>query len=392
MRILILSNSAIDKDADLHQWSLLAEPDEIHLFFEESAIKEFIDKHLIKEQKHADLIVIYNREKNGFEFWEERSVTQDDSLIDWIRESEDEYSDNNFNLKAIPVVIFDAELSHKQYFIASFKNKKYDLIRHPYSFEYDEVFLEVVGRPIYHWIQRIGSELDSLDLDLQFNFQRSRLNKIDTLGFEILSESFVRKRQSLDYLWVGNNIWILDQAADKLSKLTRESLSNRKIRNEKEFHKALVLCDENYKESLYEKHFYLPNSLKYVEPDFINIPYRHSFAKPEIFEVKLPNQRLFDIKTGIPSSYFLRSVSQVANKYKDYFSDGRHEDEIMKRASLKIQEMRYTLLIGSSQEKEDNISSVSRLENENDIVILSYEEMIYRYARLFDRIKKFRLN
>jgi hypothetical protein len=82
------------------------------------------------------------------------------------------------------------------------------------------------------------------------------VSKIDTLGYDILSESFLRKQQSLDYLWTNGNTELIEKTADLWEKLVKESVVNPRKRNEKDIHKLilandLVLRGENFKKTIF---------------------------------------------------------------------------------------------------------------------------------------------
>lgn len=397
MRFLILSDRDIDKDTELNQFFALAEPDEIEVIQGESAAKEWIDKHLFVRQKHLDLILILRSDKSPHEYFLEDENIHTDSFIDWIRDSKEEYSDSNFNFKSIPVVLFDSELHDRSITSSSFRNKKYDLIFPYRSFwSYNEYFIPKLGRPIYEWIAKIGDELDNIDLDLSFNFGISRVAKIDTLGYDILSESFLRRQQSLNYLWTNTNIELIERTVDMWGKLIKESVANPRRRNEKDIHKLilandLVLRGENFRKTIYEHQFYYQNSRRYVEPDFVNLPHNYSFSRPEIFEVKLINRSIFSKQIGRVGRYSRKSIAQVGVKYKDYFSDWEANETQLTKAAMPREEYQYILLIGQESDAGWTKENIGRLEEGNQISLLSFNELMNRYGRLHERIKRFRL-
>jgi hypothetical protein len=397
MRFLILSDRDIDKNTELNQFFALAEPDEIEIIQGENAAKEWINKHLFTRDKHLDLIMILRSDRSPYDYFIDEENIRTDSFIDWIRESKEEYSDSNFNFKSIPVVLFDSDLHERSVMSSSFRNKKYNLIFPYRSFwRYDEYFIPKLSRPIYNWIRRIGDELDNIDLDLSFNFSISRVSKIDTLGYDVLSESFLRKQQSLNYLWTNGNIELIEKTADLWEKLVKESVINPRKRNEKDIHKLiltndLVLRGENFKKTIYEHQFYYKNSRSYAEPDFINLPHNYSFSRPEVFEVKLINRCIFSKKTGRVGSYGRKSIAQVSSKYRNYFSDWKTNGAQITKATLPPEDYQYTLLIGQDSEDGSTEDRIRGLEVENHISLLSFNELMSRYSRLHDRIKRFRL-
>jgi hypothetical protein len=215
---------------------------------------------------------------------------------------------------------------------------------------------------------------------------------------KILTQRLIEDRKCLNFIWLGNKLDSIDLSANNFYKLIEKGNSNQTAASEKEIHAFLkksgtLLLGEYKYDFFYEKHFYLNKSRKYVEPDFINIPFTYTMDLPEIMEIKLPNHRLARIDGSKLLKSTQKSISQVIDKYYNYFSSPVNISEINKRVEVLTNSFDYTLLIGRRLDIEENLSKVQNyLNNGFTFQIISYDELFERFERLYERTRKFKVD
>ncbi|HLF35512.1 MAG TPA: hypothetical protein VI583_14805, partial [Cyclobacteriaceae bacterium] len=252
MRILIVTinssklnfNPAILKD--------FADKEEIDIRDGLESGKEFIINYLVNQKKHVDFIIISRESSSYFYEWNQNDEEANiDTFAIWLRKLNECYSSDNFQIKSIPLILNDCETYHKSISILSFQNLYYDLILDINSIHPDYILYHL-GRPINNWINKLGDELDNLDLDTSFNFEKSIIKKKDSHDLKILSKNFIDRCQKLNYVWIGDNINKLYINVDKLKEMFKISILNPNLRNEKEYHrfflsnKGILLRDQYY--------------------------------------------------------------------------------------------------------------------------------------------------
>lgn len=390
MQILIVTERLISKDMDLTPFRDLAEPSEIEVCNVENA-KIFITK-LIEQKKHLDFIIISKLPKNEFHFFNYNKKDEEIEFCKWIRDSKETYSSDNFQLSAIPIILDDGETLFRSSSV-SFKNVLFDFILDLNELSKEKYF-DILGCPINKWLHKLGTELDRVGLDCNFIFEKSIVPSKDSFDTEILSQGFFRRQQKLDYLWIGDNIKQLYVDIDRYSLLLKQSARKQGLRNEKEYHRFMLnnkglFLTEHYKSTVYEHHFYYNSSMKYVEPDFINLAWNHSLRRNEIFEQKLPNQRLFSPKTNGISRYFKNSLNQINIKYRNYYTDTSNETQIRMGLGFVPKSFDYTLLIGRDDDLEENKFYLEVMNAQAKIV--TYDGLLENYQRVYRRVKRFGL-
>ncbi|MDQ2718359.1 MAG: DUF4263 domain-containing protein [Bacteroidota bacterium] len=384
MKIMLLTDKIIDRSTDLLYLQKLANlKDDILIETETSRAKETIFNSLIEFQKHIDIIIVDLKSKED-EIIEELAI--------WIRNKECEYSFKNFQLKSITIILYkELELWRK------YRNNLFDhVIFNNTTKEQKEIY---IGKSYDDWLNKLATDLDNLNLNINLSFATFDIKWMLSHRFHkltILSANFVQFPRNLDYLWFGNNINKLDISINELDDLLRLTMRNKNLRIEKRFHQYFlnnsgIIKIDKYSLIKYEKHLYYSNSRKYIEPDFINIPYNYYLGLPEVFEVKNPNQNIHR-NDGNPFSNTLKAIKQVNRKYYDYLSDPNNKQEIMKRLDEFINAFDYTLLIGRKETKEENLYNLEKLINSSKINILTYDDLIERYDQVRERIKRHRLS
>jgi hypothetical protein len=398
MKILIVTTNTTIDYFDKLQFQHFADPSEIEISYGFEAGKDFIRNNLIVNQKHLDFIIITNQEKKKDVVWKSSFDESDiNEFAYWIRNLSQTYSSDNFQIRSIPIILDDHNTYHKSLFINSYKQSYYDLIL-DFKYVNQDKLVYFLSKPINHWLNKLGDELDKFDLDTQFNFQTSLVGQKDSFDVKILSTGFFRRQQELNYIWIGNNIKKLYIDSDTYKELLKKSAKLKNLRNEKEYHnyflknKGLLLGDEYFK-TIYENHFYYPSSFKYVEPDFVNLSHSYSFNLPQIFEVKLPNQKILNFRGNL-SRYWKKSFEQVCNKYFKYFNDLINKFQIENGLGQLPSNFTYTLLIGRKIDKEENEEALKKYFSTNPLKIdlITYDELLANYQRIYNRVKRFGIN
>lgn len=379
MRLLYQTDRNISISSDLKEYSEFAEPNEIKVTSNTEESQKYLEQ-VILNQKHVDLIII--------EFANIDTPESDVNLLaSWVRQQDTIFSLGNFQIKSIPII-----LSHYN----AYWNKT------PFQTLYDGFIYfelnpihknEVIRKAIKDWREKIAHDLDTLDLGTNLNF-----NSVDVkwmlnhraYKLKVLSEEFIRKQSHLNYFWFGSNIKSLETSIEQFDALIKVSERNPRLRNEKEFHACFrenekLIIGDCYSHFLYEKQLYYPNSLKYIESDIINISHNHLDFLPEIFEVKLPNQRLVRHNKRTYYRNFTKSIDQVAIKYLNYLSNEANAPEFEKKIKIPFSKCSYTLLIGRSSERDENEYIIRQTMEEKNITILTFDDIIERYYRMYER-------
>lgn len=380
----VKDNSQIKEDITFK--NLLLEFSEVKDLIELDSIenlKTLIVKNLIQEKKYADLICIFdlsNDNKESLDF------------ANWLRCLQDtSYMHGFFNLNYLPIVLIQKE----------YKFAPNPLFNETISKYYSENgFKNKIEKVITNWRQQLLADLDLIDLDASFNFKsfnkKFAFNRLHEL--KIITNKFIDECRGLNFIWIGNKLETIDVSVNEFNKLLKRSEKFPKNRNEKEIHEFLkkneyLLLGEYKNNYNYEKHFYLSGSKRYVEPDFIFTPHSYTFDLHEIFEVKLPNHIIGrKDKSGLLKTT-IKNINQVTGKYYNYFHAPQNICEIQKRISVNTNDFDYTLLIGRKRDLEENYYHLkSEVSKHNPVQIISYDELIERFERLYERTKKYKVD
>jgi hypothetical protein len=387
MKALYISSEPLVKDLDLGYLTHFADKGDIIVMqtFEEA--KRYILRHLCELQQHLDFIIV---DMPG----EENEVLVSFAL--WIFTQGLEYSRNNFWLGSIPLILTHT-FNEDKYLDESLRVHYTKVIYTHFS---DEIKQKVIGTAISQWMQDIGSDLDHFNLDLRLRFDKKRMNWLLAhrgYNLKVLTETFFRKMEMMPYLWFGSNLKALDASLNGFYDLLRKADRLPTLRNEKEIHQYLIgnkrlLLGEFYSMTYYEKQFYIPGTRRYVENDFTNMAHGFYDQAPEIFEVKLPSQRLIRSDKKIFYRNTVKAIEQVTVKYAGYFSDPQNKEEIYRRIGYHGNAFDYTLLIGRKRDKEENQEFLLQTLGPLNLRLLAYDELADNYQRLYERTMRYRLS
>lgn len=417
MTILIISESRNLEENYLNLFSenYIEDRSDLIIVYSFDEAKRYIDDYLYERQTHIDLIFI---EINSSYFLELTG-----RFGNYLKGISYDYSSNNFKVNSIPVILYKDTYHNyetnllQQYMIE--KDAEGFLIGRNFNFSLFNGVLtknkdlqkigihdNVVANGLDQWLDDLNSDLDTLNIDHtdRFSLNIDHYNRVEH-KIKILSEKFCLNSKKLDYLWIKGSDSILERNVDELFDILQKYESNPKLREEKKIHDFLKKADyllkgEHYVDYFYEKHFHFPETRrKYVESDFINIPYPYSHQKKEIFEVKLPSER-FVTKVGerrllrIAQKYF----NQVGHKYNKYFHDPVYLKELTQRFKeenyeLKEQDFKLTLLMGREYSREENIDIINEklIYGNRKVKLFTYDNLIDRHNFLMQRVKRFGL-
>lgn len=391
MTALFITNNNLTTLTESLNWfkSFCSEPKDLIIFYEISKAKAFIESSLINEneQKHIDFIV------SDWSF----GNTNIRVLLEWVRNSEKQFSSNNFQLKSIPFLLINDSKN-------TFISEGFDGVIDGFPNEIWR-FESKIKSAIKQWRYNIAVDLDLIGLDpkTQKEYRNYRKDFISYHRLKVLTRSFVdKKSKKLNYIWTSQSVGELNNANDKFYAMIQKTLNNPKAYSEKNYHEffkenptlvkgEFFLSKKNKEELIYEPHLYKNGTLSYDEPDFLNKPHDYSLRFPEVFEIKLQTQRLLRNTNDKFLTKAKKSFEQVL-RYKKYLTstDPRHHHYIKKHLGKIYSNYDFTLLMGSTAEKEANQDLIDRLKNDYefmDIKLVTYEELLAEHIELCNRLQ-----
>ncbi len=344
----------------------------------------FIKEELVVKNKYIDFILIHVKS-------EDAKKANDFSYN--IRKSKDSYFNGYFNVSAICIVV----VTNYTYTDSVINSHLFSRII--YSFWKETHFIRELGLAINDWRQKLAGELDELNirLDIDFkNFDSQWAIKYKLHKLNILTSKFINDKERFSFLWLGDNLKSIDYSVSEFHQLMKSKTREK----EKKIHEYLklkerILLGEYKKDFIYERHLYYNGSRKYIEADFINYAYPFYLDNPEIFEVKRPEKKIIRKNNKGFYSHFNSYLDQVS-KYYTYLTDPINIVEIEDKLDtdrLKINYKRfdYTMLFSRSEHADECIEQIG---NKIDSLpfkmkMLTYDELINRFERFYERIKKY---
>lgn len=349
--------------------------------------KDFL-KDVITHQQHIDFIV------TDWQFGTKNSKL----LLDWIRNSEETYSDSNFMFRKIPVLLIEDSRSQSKSISVGYDSVIVDFPGNQIQFR------NAVKNAVKDWRYLLADDLELIGLNPQNQeiIYNHRSTFISYHKLKIISRKFVDLKGKLNYIWTNPNLLVLNQSNETFDTKMRRIIKPKN--EEKDIHdffrdSPTFVKGEDYvrtiEEMLYEKHFYYGNgSRRYDEPDFLNKPQTYSLRNPEIFEVKLQKQRLLTYQHNRLLYNARKSFKQV-QRYKSYFTsnDPNHQYYIKLYLGQLYPTYDYSLLMGSQEEKFEHLNLIEKLKNEDfdDIKLITYGELLDKHVRLCNRLDEFNI-
>lgn len=391
MTVLFISNKPVEQDRYVNHFGDYCEPGDLHLIYDLHSAKEFLINNLIQKQKHVDFVV------TDWMFGRENAK----SLLFWLRNSEDIYSDRNFQIRSLPVLLLQDPNNYSSYIEDGFNSIIYDFPRNQASTR------TAVKSTITAWRLLVADDLELIGLDpkTQRLYPNQRKNFISYYRLKVLTRHFVDHRsKTMSYTWATADLAQLDNANEMYWNKMARTIRNPPKYLEKEFHNFFLRNPTFIKgewfstsssEMLYEKHFYKTNSRSYEEPDFINKPFDYSFRSPEIFEVKRQSQKIFRYRKEKFTGKARKSFEQV-KRYRDYMlsKDPNNKEYIKRHLGKLYEEFEFALLMGSEEEIEEHHDLLFELKRDFDfeeVNLYTYEELLQRHVRLCNRLREFNI-
>lgn len=322
-------------------------------------------------------------------------------LINWLRESKGNYSDNNFQFRSLPTLLIEDKNNQSVSISENFDGVIRDFPSNNSNLRSE------VKNAIKTWRYSLADDLDLIGLDpkTQQIYPNHRITFISYYKLKILSRQFVdNKSKRLNYIWTTSELNPLHNSNEAFWDKMVKTLKNPPKYLEKEFHSFFRLHPTFIKgedfistqqEMLYEKHLYKNGTRRYDEPDFINKPYDYALRYPEIFEIKRHTQKILRYSQEKFISNARKSFEQV-KRYKDYMtsSNPQNHSYIEKYLGKCYKSYEYTLLMGSMSEKQEHADLIERLKSDfefDDINLVTYEELLGRHIRLCNRLDEFNI-
>jgi hypothetical protein len=362
MKVLYISKDKQANKSEALSWFKLYCEHETDLIIKttfESA-KQFLADDIIDEHKHIDFIITD---------WQIKGDNAK-SLLNWIRESEHNYSNDSFQFRSLPVLLIEDEKNQSSAISEGFNETVVDFPTNKYQLR------NSIKNAVKNWRYSLANDLDLIGLDpkTQKSYDGHRAKFISYYKLTVLSRGFVdSKTNRLNYIWTNSNITMLSDAnqafEDKISWAKRSSERN----IEKIFHQFFIknptlIKGEDYLTTIdrlhYEKQFYKDATRRDI-PDFMNEPYCYSLNEPEVFEIKRQTQRILRYdKTGFLSNA-KNSFKQV-DRYRRYMQSDNplHQQYIIRHLGKLYPSFKYTLLMGSLEEKKENEDLIDRLKSD----------------------------
>lgn len=390
MKVIYVSNKILSSQQGLNWFQFYCDTiEDLHIFKNTSAAIKFLTNEIINKQKHVDFIVM------DWQF----KTNNARSLLNWLRESQNNYSTNNFQLRKIPIILVEDTVQQSKAITEGFDSVITDFPADKYKLR------KAVKDAIKTWRYALADDLDLIGLDPQTQkiYSMHRSSFLSYYKLKILTRSFVdAKSKKLNYLWTTSDIKNISQASSSFYDKINHTIKFPPKYLEKEFHDLFnkhptLIKGEDFRkdEMLYEKHFYKNGTRKYDEPDFINKPYEFSLNKPEIFEIKRQSQRLLTYSNDRFLFNAKKSFQQV-KRYKDYMTSDnpQHQYYIKYHLGQLYDSYNFTLLMGSKNEKEEHEDLISRLKSDfefEDINLITYEELLDKHIKMCDRLEEFNI-
>lgn len=380
MEILVLKTEFID-DAYYHNiLQKITGVKATHYAYAFTSLLEPVINMIVSDQMHIDLIITedYSPDRPFAEF------------INFIRQSQETYSFNNFKLSAIPIVLF-TEVDPR----IDYRNIGVDLIIDKNNRKQVDDSGEAMTSMIRTWRRKIYDDLEVLGIGMDYNFNRLTTGYAVTARIhqtKILSASFVLKQSKLPYLWLSSDFFELESSIDELENLINQYLNTSKeslqrIQWEEQFQEFFKRNPSFLFESNYSKYWSQPklkigNTKKSYKPDFVRKP----FVSPElsknweILDLKLPIMEFIQQTDFHPTftSKFFKCLQQIKD-YKNYFMKDENKKNIEDVLNFHPKFPKLTLVVGKRDSLYQNQDILyNRLNEHNlaDIYLLAYDEIV----------------
>lgn len=391
MRILFVAKYGTNDDNIRSGLKSISEKDSIVIVNSYYEAEMFLENGIHGMQDKLDIIVSENN----------IDALRATELLKYIYADEKKtYSNSDFNLKSIPIVLLTDPNENKSVyqgigFSAIIEKRNSDEI-----FRYTST----LASEVRHWRRNVLDELDNLGIrnnsgivDSSYFISLDRLRNVQT---EILSGNFRRFPRPLKYQWLYFNERAIEIAIDDfIYELKRAERLNKK-RDEKRFHKLInkypfLIKRDNYEKHYYEERLHYEES-KYFEPDYMLIPNFNQRTDLSVLEIKLPTEG-FIKKTSFHASPYSKLITHLfqVNDYKDYLESDEYRRTIKKVFGFSPDSFEFNLLIGRREGLDfdrDLLIKRMRQFNQTFVNLITYDDLLDYQVKFLERMKLLKIH
>jgi len=384
MRILFVSKDKLTDDITRNALSKLAEKESIYFVHTYEEADDFINRRVVSQQESLDLIICHNSIENKLAL---------DFRKKLIADSNRTYSNRDFNLDKIPVILLIDPTENIDFYF----RQGFSFLLSDFGAEELAKHIRELMNPIKAWRKSVLDELDNLGIkfnsgvvDYSYYFRKIRKYQ----NTRILSESFQLIPRKLSYYWLDQNQRQIESAIDEFIVLLKQTHRSNKKREEKLYHKFFnrnksFLLRDNYSRSWYEQKLPLSKNKSY-EPDYSLKPNMNYETDLSILEVKLPNESFVKQRAFHPNMYskLFDHLGQI-NDYKDYLESEAYQEILKKQFGWLPKRIEYKLLIGRQDDKDEHqdiLKKRMRHFGQNHIYLMTYDELKEYQVKFLDRM------
>jgi hypothetical protein len=391
VRILFVAKYGTFEENIRNGLSDISEKDSIVILNSYNEAETFLENGIHSMQDKLDIIICENNIDN---------LRATELLKYILADSNKTYSNFDFNLNAIPIVLLaDANESRIPY-----RNFSFSTILERRNT--DEIFKYVpdIASEVRHWRRNVLNELDNLGIldnsgvvDYSYYLSANRLRDIQT---KILSDNFKAIPRKLKYQWFEVNEQEIEIAIDQFIKEIKRAERLDKKHDEKRFHQLInkfpfLIKRDNYSKHIYEPRLHYEND-RYHEPDFTLIPNFNQRTDLSVLEIKLPNEGFIKKTQFHPSPYskLMNHLFQV-NDYKDYLESDDYRKTIIKVFGFAPTSIEFNILIGRRRNMEidrELLAVRMRQINQSFINLITYDDLVDYQVRFLKRMKILKIN
>ncbi|MEI9808328.1 MAG: hypothetical protein WDO16_10925 [Bacteroidota bacterium] len=360
--------------------------------------RDFIINHLVTSHQHIDLIITADKLiNNDFDL----------HLVDWIRYRSMDYSEKNFKVSALPVILYDKEIRSSDYYQYGF-----DAMVEKNSNDNHRHFLSVIQSVVKNFRSKILDDLDLLKIELEdlqanpfVNLDLYYLLKIKTdprhwaSRTKILSQDFIKNPRRLRYDWLENNKTQMEQDIDRYQDILKNLLRYNRVDSEKKvLHRLYNEAQWILQQDLYKKPIYEPalmkNESQYEEPDYLLpsafpgiIPTNITEVKPHLFRVLHERDR----KPGFRQQYD-DSLTQISD-YERLARTRKGRKQIDELVDYETTKLSFTLLASNGREMEKNQKRVEELRRDHypKVKLESHDDKLQQAIAFYERLENCRI-
>ncbi|HWZ02147.1 MAG TPA: Shedu anti-phage system protein SduA domain-containing protein [Mucilaginibacter sp.] len=395
MKILFLEPNAGLHDTYRNLLKGLSDKSDLKFFVSGRDLLEYFQTNLPITQEHIDLLI------SEFILPDTFFV----GILQFIRTSRETYSNNNFRLEALPVLLYT---NHDVK--TDFDNLRIDLVVPKNTNENKNTLSSKISSVVKSWRLKIFDDLEVLGIGLDYDFSKIKSGysvKVKSEKTKILSNAFLLKQQALPYLWLSKDFFEVEKTIDELDNLItiyldypREKLQRLDWEGQlQEFftRNPRFIFQNNYSQFWSTPQINYHNSKRSIKPDLVAKP----LISPElgknwnIVDLKLPIQEFLQ-QTDFHKTFtakFFKCLKQIKD-YKTFFSDERNRTNIAKAFNFHPKNPKLTLIVGRRNvllENQDILYQNLNEFNLSDVYLLTYDEIVDTQKRELERMMQNRL-